>query len=125
MTASLDICKFGESIFRRASRAHDKNLSPFPVSFDSAWGAREMPRVALLAISVAVAGCAAPPSSPHHAAPRRPPRRITRRADNAMAVFIFNFLAIVIGGLALAALGIFGAPILRRALAALRATFLS
>jgi hypothetical protein len=42
-----------------------------------------------------------------------------------VAIFIFNFLAIVIGGLALAALGIFGAPILRRALAALRTTFRS
>jgi|GEM_PF-5088474 len=42
-----------------------------------------------------------------------------------MALFIFNLLAIVIGGFALAALGIFGAPILRRALAALRTTFRS
>jgi hypothetical protein len=72
-----------------------------------------MLRVASLAILMAVADCALPST------------RETRRADNTMAIFIFNFLAIVIGGLALAALGMFGAPILRRALAALRATFRS
>jgi hypothetical protein len=42
-----------------------------------------------------------------------------------MALLIFNFLAIVIGALALAALGILGPIIFRRALAAIRATFRS
>jgi len=42
-----------------------------------------------------------------------------------MALLIFNLLAIVIGVLALAALGMVGPTILRRALAAIRATFRS
>jgi len=42
-----------------------------------------------------------------------------------MALLIFNLLAIVIAILALAALGMLGPTIFRRALAALRATFRS
>ena len=48
-----------------------------------------------------------------------------RRADDTMALLIFNLLAIVIVVLALAALGMFGPAILRWALAAIRTAFRS
>ena len=48
-----------------------------------------------------------------------------RRADDTMALLIFNLLAIVIVVLALVALGMLGPIIFRRALAAIRATFRS
>jgi hypothetical protein len=53
MTPSSAVCKFGES--NATNIPHS-----FPVSFESAWGAGDMPRVALLAISMAMAGYVTP-----------------------------------------------------------------
>jgi hypothetical protein len=64
MTASRHICKFGESIFIRESRTDGKNLSRFPAKGRTGLGTHDMPRVALLAISMAMAGCASPPITP-------------------------------------------------------------
>jgi hypothetical protein len=67
MTASPNLCKFGESIFCCGSRADRKHLSPLPAKRVPGLGTQNMPRVALLAISVAMAGCATPPSAARHA----------------------------------------------------------
>jgi hypothetical protein len=54
MTSSLNLCKFGESIFCRGNRADDEHLSPLPAKHAPGLGTHNMPRVVLLAMLMAM-----------------------------------------------------------------------